>query len=207
MAIQVNKAHYGARYLHAPRWFSYWLQIKSLKALSATSRSVLVVGVGDGVVPHYLQVSGWRVTTVDIAADLQPDQSGDVRTLPFTDEQFDLVLCAEVLEHLPWLDLPKALREIKRVSKIGAVLSLPDARSTLLDLSLKLPWLPRWEIFLKIANWRYRVTNPQHHWELGRPGYALATVKKVILDNGFAIDQDFTRRASPTIHFFILRKI
>jgi SAM-dependent methyltransferase len=49
-----------------------------------------------------------------------------VTDLPLGDGAFDVALCAQVLEHLPWADVPRALRELARVSRTGVVLTVPD---------------------------------------------------------------------------------
>lgn len=54
-------------------------------------------------------------TTVDIDAARNPEIIADVHDLPFKDEEFDVVLCIEVLEHV--LDPKKAIAEMKRVLK------------------------------------------------------------------------------------------
>ncbi len=48
---------------------------------------------------------------------------GDLRDLPFEDDRFDLVLCTEVLEHLP--EPREALRELARVSAAHLFLTVP----------------------------------------------------------------------------------
>ena len=48
---------------------------------------------------------------------------GSVENLPFKDNSFDLVLCSEVLEHIP--DWKKALSELQRVSRKYIVLTIP----------------------------------------------------------------------------------
>lgn len=44
--------------------------------------------------------------------------------LPFKDEQFDLVFCSDVLEHLIFLDIIDAVSELIRVTKHNLVLSI-----------------------------------------------------------------------------------
>ncbi len=53
---------------------------------------------------------------------------GDILDLPFKDNYADYIECLEVLEHLPWRDVERAVKEIYRVLKPGgkAVLMVPD---------------------------------------------------------------------------------
>jgi SAM-dependent methyltransferase len=51
---------------------------------------------------------------------------GDVTSLPFKNESFDLVICSEVLEHIP--DHKKAVQEIIRVLKPGKILAVSVPR-------------------------------------------------------------------------------
>lgn len=49
---------------------------------------------------------------------------GDICDLPFRNRQFDVILCLEVLEHLPLVDV--ALGELERVCGRYCLLSVPD---------------------------------------------------------------------------------
>lgn len=98
-------------------------------------RHVLEVGCGEGVVLAYLapRVPGARFEGLELdeaalgrARARCPDVAlvrGDACALPFGDRSFDLVVCLEVLEHLP--DPGRALREARRVSRGGCLLSVP----------------------------------------------------------------------------------
>ena len=63
-----------------------------------------------------------RVVALDLAKPeidhpaIEPVE-GNVTCLPFDDNQFDAVLCAEVLEHIPEHLLAKACSEIARVAR------------------------------------------------------------------------------------------
>jgi SAM-dependent methyltransferase len=52
---------------------------------------------------------------------------GDALRLPFADDAFDLVVCSEVLEHLP--DYESALEELARVCRPGGSLAVSVPRS------------------------------------------------------------------------------
>lgn len=75
---------------------------------------------------HLLRRAGIEVTTLDLDPALGTDLVGSVSKIPLTDESVDVALCAEVLEHLPWADVQSAVRELARVARKGAVISVPD---------------------------------------------------------------------------------
>ncbi len=52
--------------------------------------------------------------------------TGDITSLPFSDQSFDVVICSEVLEHIP--DEAKAIQEITRVLKPGEILAVSVPR-------------------------------------------------------------------------------
>jgi 2-polyprenyl-3-methyl-5-hydroxy-6-metoxy-1,4-benzoquinol methylase len=97
--------------------------------------SVLDVGCAEGIVCRALQQRGWQsawtgcdssANTLRIANRIAPQAQwtcGDANNLPFSDKSFDLILCAEVLEHLPHPE--RALREMARVSRRWLLLSVP----------------------------------------------------------------------------------
>jgi SAM-dependent methyltransferase len=50
----------------------------------------------------------------------------DVTRLPFADNSFDIVICSEVLEHIP--DHARAMRELTRILKPGKILAVSVPR-------------------------------------------------------------------------------
>src|SRR3989344_780154 len=112
----IDITHYLRRkYNHKIRWMNYWHQIDEI--LETGAGTVLEVGKGNGIVSDYLRKVGIQITTIDIDSTTRPDVVGSVASLPFEDDQFDLVLAAEILEHLPQNEIKIALSELKRVSK------------------------------------------------------------------------------------------
>jgi SAM-dependent methyltransferase len=122
---QVDHAQYWSRlYNTKERFCSFWHQLD--ETLDLAPRTVLEVGPGSGLVTDWLRRAGIEVTTVDIDTDVRPDVVASVTSLPVAPASYDVVLCCEVMEHLPWPDAVRALAELRRVSRLGAVVSLPD---------------------------------------------------------------------------------
>jgi ubiquinone/menaquinone biosynthesis C-methylase UbiE len=66
-------------------------------------------GKGDG---NALQTGDWNTTQIDIVSN--------IISIPVPDESFDVVLCSEVLEHIP--DPVAAIKEFSRILKPGGIL-------------------------------------------------------------------------------------
>lgn len=95
-----------------------------------TGKYALDVGARDG---HFSLLLADRFERV-VALDLdEPEMRhhkidcvrGNALDLPFDDGSFDLVFCAEVLEHIPGRDLQQVCREIERVSSRWIVIGVP----------------------------------------------------------------------------------
>jgi len=185
------------------RWMSYWYQIREI--LEFNPKTVLVVGKGNGLVPDYLKICGLEVTTLDIDKSLNPDIVSSVLAVPFGDGHFDVILCAQVLEHLTYGDFPRALSEIKRASKSGAVISLPHFGPAVKFL-FKIPFLPEIKILFKTPYPKKHVFKGEHYWEIGKYDYPLRRIKNDIKKSGFIIKNDYIVFENPLHHFFVLKK-
>lgn len=105
----------------------------SLKATGA--ERILDAGCGEGFVVSYLLRENDGLTITGIDCSLQAIEMarqmvsgvlfnvGDLREMPYRDDSFDLVMCLEVLEHLP--DPHKGLRELRRVTSVHCLVSVP----------------------------------------------------------------------------------
>jgi ubiquinone/menaquinone biosynthesis C-methylase UbiE len=98
--------------------------------------SVLDVGCGEGILLAHIQkyIIGKRVLAIDIdPIEIKNAEKnilfatrmlGNIYGLPFGTNEFDLVLCAEVLEHC---NSPEAaLKEVHRVTSRYCILSIPN---------------------------------------------------------------------------------
>lgn len=71
-------------------------------------------GIGDG---KGLQCKGWNGMKVDIISD--------IINIPRSDESFDVILCSEVLDHVP--DPPGAIKELIRLLKKGGIMLITES--------------------------------------------------------------------------------
>lgn len=203
---QVSPDHYlSQKYDSKERWVSYWYQINEV--LSLNPRNVLEIGVGNKTVSDYLKKIGIKVVTCDFDKLLKPDIIANVLNLPFKKNSFDVVLCAEVLEHLPFTDLPKALGEIHRVVKSHLVITLPHFSLTNIYIGAKvIPFIPKKQITIKVDFPFRHSFDGEHYWEIGKKKYDLGRVKKALIDSSFFIEKDYYPEENPRHHFFILSK-
>ncbi|MCH7850447.1 MAG: class I SAM-dependent methyltransferase, partial [Nanoarchaeota archaeon] len=97
----VNQNPYLTKnYNHRARWITYYIQWRTISDILAPGSKILEVGAGSKVVSWWLKNLGYEVITVDNNPDIEPDVVADISSLPFEDNAFDLVLAAEILEHL-----------------------------------------------------------------------------------------------------------
>jgi SAM-dependent methyltransferase len=112
---QVDVGHYRSEGFSSLRIDSFAQQIKEISF--SECKSILEVGVGGGLISHFLKLfEELQYTGIDIDSDLQPDVIGSVTKMPFLNKQFELTLCCQVLEHLPFYEFEKALKELNRVT-------------------------------------------------------------------------------------------
>ena len=196
--------YYDFTYEPLPRWSSYWYQIHEV--LSFKPEKVLEIGVGNHVVTQYLKGAGVALATLDVDKALEPDVVASVTSMPLPDASHDVVLAAEVLEHLPFKDFSKALAEINRVTKQHAVISLPHWGSVIAG-AVKVPLLPWLRFALKLPGFKRHVMSQNgHYWEIGKIGFSLGRVKQAMRAAGFQIIRDYVIIEYPYHHFFVLEK-
>jgi SAM-dependent methyltransferase len=196
-------------YVSLERLISYFYQIDLIR--KSRPKSVLFVGVGDGMVPAFLRSHVDTVTTLDIDPALDPDVVGDIRELSFPDASFDLVCAFEVLEHLPFEESKKALAELARVSRGDILVSVPHRR-TGLELVLKFPFIRtltgrnylNLPLLVPIRFPGFAVSG-QHYWEIDGRTTRLRDARAM-----FESSCEIVAEATPVLdsyhRFFALRK-
>ena len=124
--------------------------------------------------------------------------------MPFRDGQLDMVLCCEVLEHLPFTNFFHALKEIRRVARYKVILSLPD-KTRRFGLAICL-FRFGWYVFEwnptrgKCAKQPIKYIAGKHYWEIIRNN-ELGNIKKA----GFEIEKQYRLFRHAWHRFFILR--
>lgn len=198
----MSKVYRFYQYDYQERWISYWHQIDEV--LKLQPKMVLEIGIGNKMVSDYLKKQGLEVKTLDINKDLKPDFIASVISMPLANDSFDVILCAEILEHLPFKDFEKALLELERVGKRYIVLSLPHFGPPL-KLSFKIPFLKQVKLSWKIPYHPQHKSESPHCWEIGKKGYSAKKIRN-ILKKYFKIKKEFIPFENQYHHFYILEK-
>jgi SAM-dependent methyltransferase len=125
---QVQKA--GMERLYPSITNPNWLVLRKRRELFAAwledipSENLSVLDVGGRIQPYrgLLEKRCARYLAIDLNATPLVDVVGQAERLPFSDEQFDLVFCTQVLEYIP--EPPVVVSEIYRTLKNGGFLLL-----------------------------------------------------------------------------------
>lgn len=196
------KPYSFSRYVHYGRWGSYWHQIDETMRLQP--QNILIVGKGDGIVAEVLKEYVPELSTLDFDPALKPDIVASVEKIPLADGGFDVVVCCEVLEHLPFEKFAGNLAELARVSRRHVVLSLPHFGPRT-QLFLKLPLLPEIRLAFKIPVPLRHLYNGEHYWEIGKRDYPVRRIRDALRPY-FTITREFIPFDNQYHHFFILEK-
>jgi predicted SAM-dependent methyltransferase len=212
MKKQVNMEHYYVEnYNTKKRFISYWHQINEITKLHP--KNILEIGIGNSFVSDFLKNGNYPILTLDVDTQLNPDIVASITNLPFADSSFDVIACYEVLEHLPFDLFDTCLKEMHRVCKTHAIISVPDVNLAYplylpqitnvagrkINLTQKLIPIPR----LKKPIHHF---NGEHYWEIGKKSYPLSKIKSKIENAGFELINTYKVFEYTYHRFFILRK-
>ena len=103
---------------------------QTLRLIPEGCNSILEVGCGDGRIINRLASQYKKACGLDSSQEALRHVKtetirGGVDRLPFSSQSFDLILCCEVLEHLPFRVYLKALEELQRVAAKYTIISVP----------------------------------------------------------------------------------
>jgi SAM-dependent methyltransferase len=203
-ASQPRERYFDDNYFEVPQLFSQALQIHYIRSMQP--KSILEIGPGNGFTSSFLRRAGFAVTTADINAQLEPDICGSIEDLPhlLAGRSFDVIVCCEVLEHMPLDRLDENLRVMRSIGS-RLFLTLPAyCRWVGFGGFLKLPWrLPR----LIDLNFGFRKTadlaDGPHFWEVE---WSTECSRKAIerrLSSYYAVVRSGRFAVNPAHFFFI----
>jgi SAM-dependent methyltransferase len=182
---------------------THWHQANSVAEFTRPGDKVLEIGPGGGHTTWLLRHWGLDVTTLDFDKSVQPDIVGDITDLECETKSFDCVIAAEVLEHIPFSEFEKALSELKRVCRGHVIVTLPAPFAGISAL-LNLPGVKPKGLYFGLPYWVTHNFDGEHYWELGKRGYSLWRIRRLLRSQGFSIVRDFRPAPSRYCYFFIL---
>jgi ubiquinone/menaquinone biosynthesis C-methylase UbiE len=128
--IDIERYDWVTDIKYPEKLFHIWRERGIMKWINRYGKgTTLDVGCGTGLITRHLNgnhivaldINHWAVKRVKLhASDKVQCVAGDIESLPLASDTFDMVICTDVLEHLPNPD--RALKEILRVMKTGAIL-------------------------------------------------------------------------------------
>ena len=193
-------------------WYRFFFIIKELARLEP--KTILEVGPGEGTVRRVFEPYVERYAVIDVNPRLSPYFSGDIRTrFKEAEEKFECLIAADILEHIPFEDLPKAAQNIfSYLTPNGhALITIPHRASNFLWMTpTQTPHAFRvptgflspgafYRRFVKRKIW----IDPDHQWEIGDGHHSIANVEKVFKETGFKIEK---RQTLLYVDFWVLRK-
>jgi SAM-dependent methyltransferase len=197
------------RYYGEKRVGQQWFQLRLLEGLPV--KRVLEVGPYLGFVTALLDNAGYEVTTVDLsprrfARPAVPHIQADLlRARPEELAGFDLILCCETLEHLPWESAGAVLRTFRRSGAPFLITSVPyEGLQLHFLLDVNLHRVRQRFAFRKGRSLR-SLPPPkdpmEHYWEIGYRGTSLAAWEQQLTGAGWRIrKRGFTAPTRSVFH-------
>jgi len=194
-------------------WFRYSHLVTDVIRLGG--KNILEIGTGSGIVKNCLEpiVNSYKV--LDINPNLNPQFLGDVRTYnKKLEKKFDIIIAADVLEHMPFSDLSRTMNNIfayLKKSSSYVLITIPHRCSNFLFMSpTQIPHVFRvptgflslgsfWRRFIKRKIW----TDPYHSWEIGDGNITVDKVKFCFSKEKFIIKK---YKKLLYVDYFILKK-
>lgn len=158
-------------------FINFYKQISLVKQYSK-GKDILEVGSGSSIIKTYLKNLGYNIKVLDLDLNLNPEYVGCVTNKKFKNK-FSLVLCCEVLEHLPLNKFEEAIKNLLDMSDNYIILSLPYPSDFYFNFSFSIPLLKKKEFRFSIPKFYKSVNkngfvheckiNPvgNHFWEMG----------------------------------------
>ena len=195
IATRQEKWH---QYYSEKRIVHQWMQIHLLESLKV--RRVLEIGPYLGLVTAMMKNAGYEAKTLDIMENA--DITGDVRDLDVLEikkHDFDMILCCETLEHLPFDDVDDVLYRISETGTRYLILSVPFSGNQFGFSMYINRYFFKKRSFLKkfMGSKTFHVPSPDaglenHHWEVGYRDMPLTRWQGKVEKNFRVLRTEFT---------------
>lgn len=180
--VQVSKElYFNKKPLNKDPWMNIFYQINDV--LKTNPKKLLIIGVGNGIVPFYFRNIQIKVKTLDIDPELNPSIVGSVTEVSkfFKNEKFDTILCAHTLEHVPFKNFNQILRKFSNIAEY-LILQLPPS---LIQIRFNFAIQPyicdfHFNMTLPILFWKKYKFNGEHYWQPYRKNNSMKRIKKII---------------------------
>ena len=177
-------------------WYRYYFIVKEV--LHVKPRQILEIGSGSGIIKNCLSPLVEEYLTLDINPRLDPDLVGDVRNHnPDLEIRFSCIIIADVLEHIPFVDIAQTLRNLYQYLIPGGeiLVTIPHRKSYFLFITptykhhiLSVP-----KGFLSLGSFYRRFIkrkiwiDPDHLWEIGDGKIDKKDIEVLFREVGFNI--------------------
>ncbi len=147
--------------------------------------SILEVGIGNGFTSTFLRKAGFAVTTVDINCALDPDICASIAEMKskLAGKQFDLLVCCEVLEHMPFHSFEASLAVFRSISP-RLYLTLPSYKRVFgFGGFLRVPFAGVMKTSLMLDFPTKKTLDKEHFWEVGSSSETnLVSIRKILCE-------------------------
>jgi len=162
-----NDRYYSDGYFDLVQLCSQSHQINEIHKLRPAS--IIEIGIGNGFTSSFLKRAGYDVTTVDINQNLKPDICAPLDRVGeiLGGTKYDLVVCCEVLEHMPLADFHASLACLDKLGR-RLFLTLPNYRASVgLGGFLRVPKIGITPFDFTVDLPRKKRLEKEHFWEVG----------------------------------------
>lgn len=190
-------------YFSPKQWNSFCFQAGAVYKLLHSGK-ILEIGAGSGFVGGVLRTIGFSVESLDVNEHLLPTYVGDISSVDFNlDKTYDCVLCAEVLEHIPFEKFNICMKNIFDLSNQYVIITLPNC-----EYSRKFQLKINNHIIIGInLGKRYAPIASMHFWELNSDTYCKYEYIRKEITKFFEVIEEGTVFDNEYHNYFILKKI
>jgi hypothetical protein len=120
-----RREYFSDHYFSMLQLCSQSQQVHDIHTLSPAD--IIEIGIGNGFTSTFLRVAGYDVTTADVNSKLRPDICAPLADIQAAvgERQFNLAVCCEVLEHMPWEQFESSIAVLRKLSP-NLYLTLPN---------------------------------------------------------------------------------